>query len=290
MAYSIESTTARRCTTNLNGQQCGLAEHHTGDHVAPDGRQRWPQSIFAPLAEAWGDRIGVPRVGQKVTSDNVRESVAAVLADRISAVAQRVESETPLREALASRLDQLADQLAAERKAREALAVELVNTRRRRLSPLEDRVVKLELPYGHVQAVKDTHNALVERIEKLEQGSNRWHDIGTTWNKQVHDRIGALERDLCDTHDLAERAATAHLERKTVATHWDARSPEPPRDQTYVDDSGALWRFFNGNGWQGTPPGTKWDPHAGGYTWDELCNSRKNLSRPDFPWKVCTNG
>lgn len=265
MAYSIESTTARRCTTNLNGQQCGLAEHHIGDHVAPDGRQRWAQSIFAPLAEAWGDRIGVPRAGQKVTADNVSESVAAVLADRISAVAQRVVSETPLREALASRLDELAEQLTAEREARERLGSELVNTRRSRLSPLEDRVVKLELPYGHVQAVKDTHNALVERIERI-------------------------ERDLRDTHELAERAATAHLERKTVATHWDARSPEPPRDQTYVDDSGALWRFFNGNGWQGTPPGTKWDPHGGGYTWDELCNSRKNLSRPDFPWKVWTNG
>lgn len=169
MAYSIESTTAQRCTTNLHGQQCGLAGHHAGDHVTPDGRQRWPQSIFAPLPEAWGDRIGSPTAGQKVTADRVSEHAASVLSDRISAVAERVNAEIPLREALASRLDQLTEQLAAETAAREALSVEFVTTRSRRLSPLEDRVAKLELPYGHVQAVKDTHNALVERVERLEQ-------------------------------------------------------------------------------------------------------------------------
>jgi hypothetical protein len=145
MAYSIESTTARRCTTNLNGQQCGLAEHHIGDHVTPDGRQRWPQSIFAPLAEAWGGRIGHPTAGQKVTADLVSEYAASMLSDRISAVAQRVESEIPLREALVSRLDELAGQLAAETAARTALSVELVTTRSQRLSPLEDRVLRLEL-------------------------------------------------------------------------------------------------------------------------------------------------
>lgn len=145
MAYSIESTTARRCTTNLNGQQCGLAEHHVGDHVTPDGRQRWPQSIFAPLAEAWGDRIGRPTAAQTVTADRVCEHTASVLSDRISAVADRVNAEIPLREALASRLDQLTEQLAAETAAREALSVELVTTRSRRVSPLEDRVAKLEL-------------------------------------------------------------------------------------------------------------------------------------------------
>lgn len=195
MAYSIESTTAQRCTSNLNGQRCGLAELHADEHVAPDGRQRWAQSIFAPLAEAWGGRIGSPTAGQKVTADNVGKAAAILLSqrmDRISAVlddriddANRRSEGARVRALEASEAAERAGEaLAREVKAREALSAELVTTRRGRLSPLEDRVAKLELPYGHVQAVKDTHNALVERIERL-------------------------EGDLRDTHDLAERVATA---------------------------------------------------------------------------------
>jgi hypothetical protein len=157
MAYSIESTTAQRCTSNLNGQRCGLAEHHLGDHVAPDGRQRWPLTATTPeIMVGPTDVYRAPLADAKVTADNVSESAVVLLSqrmDRISAAmidrvndANRRSEGARVRAVEASEAaERVGEALAREVKARVALSAELVTTRSRRLSPLEDRVAKLEL-------------------------------------------------------------------------------------------------------------------------------------------------
>jgi hypothetical protein len=270
MVYLIESTTAQRCTSNLNGQWCGLAEHHTGDHVTPDGRKRWTQSIFAPLAEAWGDRIGSPTAGQQVTAGNVSESAAVLLSqrmDRISAAmtdrvndANRHSEGARVRAVEASEAaERVGEALAREVKAREALSADLELTCRA-LAMQNDRLARVE---------------------------------------RKADRIHKLERDLRDTHDLAERAATAHLERKPEGDVWHAFTAEPPRDGKYMDLAGCVWKYIwdkPGLGWHGVRSSRlDWAHDTEGWEWSELTSGRNNdpggmRPTPDFPWKVWTNG
>lgn len=273
MAYTVYN--GERCTRNaFDNGRCALTDGHHGLHTTAagglfstqGGRYLSGDPLLATRSVV-RQKVTGPRAGQKVTADNVSESVAAVLADRISAVAQRVESETPLREALASRLDQLTNKLNQEQHNRHRLA-DQVTALMNRVTALEDRVAKLELPYGHIQAVKDTHNALVERIERL-------------------------EKDLRDTHDLAERVATAHLERKPE--QWSADSAEPPRDGLYVDAEGYQWKFSHDNEEWAYRRTAKYDWSLCD-TWASLVyrwrrRNTENASSPAaFPWKVWTNG
>lgn len=266
MAYTVYN--GERCTRNaFDNGRCALTDGHHGLHTTAagglfstqGGRYLSGDPLLATRSVV-RQKVTGPRAGQKVTADNVGESVAAVLADRISAVAQRVESETPLREALASRLDQLTNKLNQEQHNRHRLA-DQVTALMNRVTALEDRVAKLELPYGHIQAVKDTHNALVERIERL-------------------------EKDLRDTHDLAERVATAYLERKPE--EWNADSDEPSRLRRYQDSRGCVWEYSSsryGWHWEKNPDDLR--RLVGPFIpWDGLRSDR----RADFPWKVCTNG
>lgn len=273
MAYTVYS--GERCVrVAFDNGRCALTDGHHGLHTTAAGG-RFSTQCGKYLS---GDPLRRPTAGQKVTVENVSESVAAVLEQRIDVLreatlmnveqlSERIRILEQGIDAVDTALVDMRTDLNREKKAREALTVELVNTRRSRLSPLEDRVVKLELPYGHVQAVKDTHNALVERIERI-------------------------ERDLRDTHDLAERAATAHLERKPE--QWNADSAEPPHDQLYVDTDGAVWKH-NDSGWHGCAPSCLDWALDEGWQWHELTSGRNDdptgiTPAPDFPWKVWTNG
>lgn len=117
---------------------------------------------------------------------------------------------------------------------------------------------------------------LSERIERLE----RQLAGGTLENHRV--RLERLEQDLRDTHDLAERAATAHLERKPE--QWNADSAEPPRGQTYEDKQGDLWQCRNGR-WFCVRTDSGWSHGSSGLLWPFGDDCRLY-----FPWKVWTNG
>lgn len=104
--------------------------------------------------------------------------------------------------------------------------------------------------------------------------------------EQLSERIERLEKDLRDTHDLAERAATAHLERKPE--EWNADSGEPSRLRRYQDSSGCVWEYSSsryGWHWEKNPDDLR--GLVGPFIpWDSLRGNRL----ADFPWKVWTNG
>lgn len=129
--------------------------------------------------------------------------------------------------------------------------------------------------------VREPHpaSALEQRIDVLREAT-------LTNVEQLSERIERLEKDLRDTHDLAERAATAHLERKPE--EWNADSGEPSRLRRYQDSRGCVWEYSSsryGWHWEKNPDDLR--RLVGPFIpWDGLRSDR----RADFPWKVWTNG
>lgn len=91
---------------------------------------------------------------------------------------------------------------------------------------------------GFVDDVARQGKITAEGLERLEQEL-----AGTDKAVDTHNqRIERLEKDLRDTHELAERAATHHVGDKPPQ-QWDAGSAEPAHGGHYLDTEDLVWSW-----------------------------------------------